>query len=203
MPEVLVPIRRLTGKEKKVFDRVVSDFDHLNQTSAEMLCRYSEAFVRYEDASKEVKRHPTVKQPVVNRSTGNVTGFKEIRNPAFRTLAEAQSQLNSLARRLLIDAASETKRLTLQSKKARSFSALEHEVRNERDIRASLTEEQIADGFERYLKRYVFPPWCDDEMNRELVIEWLCDPIFHLKPCTQEQISSGDCSGCEDEDDGL
>ena len=199
----ITPVRRLSAKELKVFNRVASDFSHLGPTSSEMLCRFAEASVRYEDAVRDVKKHPTVEQPIVNRSTGNVTGFKVVRNPAFRTLAEAQSQMNALARRLLIDTASENRRLTLQSKKARSLSADEEASRTEQACRDALTEAEIAEGYTRYVALYGVPFWCTDDMARELVIEWLCDPIFHMKPCTEEQTKNGDVDDCEEEDNGL
>jgi phage terminase small subunit len=175
MPDaVITPTRRLTAKERKVFERVISEFDHLSTTDADMLTRYAETSARYVDALKETKKYPTVKQAVINRSTGNVTGYKEIRNPAFRTLTEAQSQLNSLSRRLLIDTASENKRLILQSKKSRAFTASEQADRSERDILASITEEQIETEIARNLRLGYMPWWCETyEMQRSFTLYWV------------------------------
>jgi phage terminase small subunit len=197
------PVRKLSAKERKVFDRVVSDFSHIGQTASEMLCRFAEASVRYEDAVKDIKKNPTVKTAVINRSTGNIVGYKEVRNPAFRTLSEAQSQMNALARRLLIDAASENRRLTLLSKKSRALNADEEAYRDEKQCRDSLTEEQIAEGYERFVAGYGWPYAHDEETKRNIVIEWLCEPLFHMKPCTEEQLASGDVDNCEEPDNGL
>lgn len=175
MPDaVITPTRRLTAKERKVFERVISEFAHLSVTDADMLTRYAETSLRYVDALKETKKSPTVKQPVINRSTGNVTGYKEIRNPAFRTLTEAQSQLNSLSRRLLIDAASENKRLILQSKKSRAFTASEQATRSARDILASITEERIESELTRNFSLGYMPWWCETyEMQRSFTLYWI------------------------------
>jgi hypothetical protein len=170
----ITPVRKLSAKERKVFDRVASDFSHLGPTSSEMLCRFAECAVRYEDALKDVKKHPTVEQPIVNRSTGNITGYKIVRNPAFRTLAEAQSQMNALARRLLIDAASENRRLTLLSKNSRSLSADEESSRREREIRDSITEEKIEAAIARYRNSGLVPWWNSTyEAQREYVVYWM------------------------------
>jgi phage terminase small subunit len=160
----LVPTRRLLKKERAVFDRVASQFSHLKQTDEDMLTRYSEASVTYTEAVRQTKKHPTVKTPVINRSTGNVTGYKEVRNTAYRTVSESQSQLNSLARRLLIDAASENKRLLLQSKLSRAASGLDSLARSEREILASLTEEQITFKM------------AERECSRESAIDLLTNP---------------------------
>lgn len=85
-----------------------------------MLTAYAEAVVRYEAAVRETKKRPTIAQPVINRASGNVTGEKEIRNPAFATLREAQQQAATLARRLMIDPASAEKRQRLATRKART-----------------------------------------------------------------------------------
>ena len=87
-----IPTRKLTAKERKVFERVLSEFIHLTSSDGEQLTQYAEAVIRYETAVKETKKHPIVSVPIINRSTGNLTGEKLIRNPAFVTVKE-----NSLA----------------------------------------------------------------------------------------------------------
>ena len=175
---VVMPNKRLAAKERRVFDRVVSEFAHLKQSDADMIARYSEAFIRYETAAAQVKRYPMVQKPTINRSTGNVVGTTPVRNPLFRTVAEAQSQMNSLARRLLIDAASENRRLSLQSKKARSAAAVaaesatrytEEEIEREALERAkrfplatAATLRQLAiDVFDDFFS----PDWDDPELE--------------------------------------
>lgn len=116
----ITPTRRLNAKERAVFERVVSEFTHLQASDAEQLTQFAEAAVRYEKAAKDTKKNPTVSSPVVNRATGNVTGEKIIRNPAFITLKEAQTAMNSLGRRLLIDAHSAEKRQRLLTKRVRA-----------------------------------------------------------------------------------
>jgi len=142
----LTPTRRLTAKERKVFDRVTSEFTHLKQSDADMTAQYAEASVRYATAAKEVKAHPMVGKPVVNRSTGNVTGETLIRNPLFRTVSEAQAQMNSLARRLMIDAASAEKRNRLASKLMRALEA--NEAGKVAGAALNITEGQIKEKME-------------------------------------------------------
>jgi phage terminase small subunit len=136
----LIPTRRLTTKERAVFERLTQEFNHLSSSDAEQLTQYAEAVIRYQIAAKETKKNPTVSIPVVNRSTGNTTGHKVVRNPAFVTLREASAQMISLGRRLLIDAHSAEKRLRMASKLARSAAAV---AANSSDYEANLTEEQI------------------------------------------------------------
>lgn len=133
----LLPTRRLTAKERAVFDRVSSQFAHLTASDAEQLTQYAESSVRYEAAVRETKKHPTVSQPVINRTTGNVVGEKPVRNPAFATLREAQAQMVSLGRRLLIDAHSADKRQKLLTRKSRSLTAAEQDT-------PALTEARMA-----------------------------------------------------------
>jgi len=102
----LRPTRRISTRERAVFDRILRDFRHLRPSDAEMLTQYAETVVRYEIAAKETKKQPVVSVPIVNRASGNVTGEKQTRNPAFATLRESQQQMTALARRLMIDAAS-------------------------------------------------------------------------------------------------
>jgi phage terminase small subunit len=121
----LTPTRRLNKAERTVFDRVNAEFIHLTPSDAEQLTSYAEAVVRYEVAVKETKKHPTIAIPVVNRTTGNVTGERITRNPAFATMREAMAQMVSLGRRLLIDAHSADKRQRLLTKKSRAMTAAE------------------------------------------------------------------------------
>jgi len=121
----LEPTRRLTSKERRVFDRVSNEFEHLSVLDEEQLTQYAEAVIRYETALKQTRKHPTISVPVVNRSTGNVTGEKHVRNTAFATIKESLSQANTLARRLLIDAHSAEKRQRLLTKRARAAAGKE------------------------------------------------------------------------------
>jgi hypothetical protein len=118
--DAITPTRRLNAKERKVFDRVVADFTHFQPSDAEQLTQLAEATVRYEAAAKETKRNPTVSLPVINRASGNIVGEKVVRNPAYATLKEAQTAMNSLARRLMIDAHSAEKRQRLMTKRVRA-----------------------------------------------------------------------------------
>ena len=139
----ITPTRKLTVKERKVFDRVLAEFIHLAPSDAEQLSQYAEAVIRYEKATKESKRHPTVSIPVVNRATGNIVGDKVVRNPAFATIKEAQSQVTALARRLMIDAHSSEKRQRLLTKKARALAASEAKSASNASALNSVTEGQI------------------------------------------------------------
>jgi phage terminase small subunit len=160
----ITPVRRLTKKERVVFDRVLADFSHLKSSDAEQITQYAEASIRYADAAKDTKKNPTVKVPVINRSTGNVTNYKDVRNPQFRTVKEAVSDMNSLARRLMIDAASENKRLVLESKKARAGTGKASMTAWEKAAMASVTEEQITFKM------------AERECSRESAIDLLTNP---------------------------
>ncbi len=151
---LLVPTRRLNVKERRVFDRVLSEFVHLGPSDAEQLTQYAEAVVRYETAMKAAKKHSTVSIPVVNRATGNVTGEKIVRNPAFVTLREAQSQMNTLARRLLIDTHSAEKRQRMLTKKARALAASESKSADDAAALNGVTEIQIEAEIVRLAKVY-------------------------------------------------
>lgn len=154
--ETLTSTRRLSSKERAVFDRVTSEFVHLAASDAEQLTQYAEAVVRYQTAAKETKKSSTVSIPVVNRATGNVTGEKIIRNPAFATLKEALSQMNALARRLLIDAHSAEKRQRLLTKKARALVAAETQSASSEAALANLSEEQIEEELESLRQANVY-----------------------------------------------
>ena len=145
MPEstTITPTRRLNASQRAIFDRVCADFIHLTSSDAEQLTQYAEAVVRYQTAEKETRKHPAISVPVINRSTGNPTGEKLVRNPAFSTLKDAQSQMNTLARRLLIDAASTEKRQRLLTKKARALAAAEATSAAQQDAISKLTESEI------------------------------------------------------------
>jgi hypothetical protein len=175
----LTPTRRLTAKERAVFDRVASEFNHLTSSDEEQLTQYAEANVRYQVAAKATKKHPTISLPVINRSTGNVTGEKIVRNTAFATLKESQAAMNSLARRLMIDAHSAEKRLRLASKIARSaFGIVASEVAA--NIAAlSITEEQIQAAVQDASKKYpAMPP----TQLRDYAIWVLTDPYLNSAP---------------------
>lgn len=140
---MLKPTRRLNAAERAVFDKVCADFVHLAPTDAEMLTQYAEAAARYQTAAKETKKNPTVSVPVINRASGNIVGQKVVRSPSFVTLKEAQSQMNALARRLLIDAHSAEKRQRLLTKKARALQASEQAQAASNDAQP-FTEAEIA-----------------------------------------------------------
>jgi hypothetical protein len=150
----LTPTRRLSAKERIIFDRLTSAFTHLQPSDEEQITQYAEANVRYQIAAKETKKNPTISVPVVNRSTGNVTGEKSVRNPSFTTLREATSQMNSLARRLMIDAHSSEKRLRLASKKLRSASGVVASNAASNVALASITEKEIKAEMRAVAKMY-------------------------------------------------
>ena len=160
----ITPTRRLSKKERSVFDRVLADFSHLKSSDAEQITQYAEASIRYADAARDTKKNPTVKVPVINRSTGNVTQYRDVRNPSFRTVKEATSDMNSLARRLMIDSASQNKLLVLESKRARAATGKASMTVWERTVLASITEEQI-----------VFK-MTEQDCDRAYAIELLTDP---------------------------
>lgn len=191
----ITPTRRLTAKERKIFARVTAEFIHLQPSDAEQLTQFAEAVIRYETAAKETKKHPTVAVPVVNRATGNVTGEKIVRNPAFTTVKEAQSQMNALARRLMIDAYSAEKRQRLLTKKARALAAAEMTSASHEAALSSATEEQIAIEIDRVAKTYIH---ATPETLRQHAIWYLTDPYINMTPCTEEQIASGDTYRCEE-----
>ena len=173
----LAPTRRLTSKERKVFDRVASEFTHLEPSDSEQLSQYAEAVIRYQIAAKETKRHPTVSLPVVNRTTGNVTSSKTVRNPAFLNLREASAQMVSLGRRLLIDAHSAEKRLRLKSKLARSLSGIEASKLAENEALESVTEEQIQAVIDESRKGFL---GLNPAQLRAFAIWVLTDPILNM-----------------------
>jgi hypothetical protein len=162
--KAITPTRRLNGKERIVFDRVLDNFSHLKTSDAEQLTMYAEASVRYADASRDTKKNPTVKVPVINRSTGNVTNYKDVRNPQFRTVKEATSDMNSLARRLMIDSASQNKLLVLESKKARAGTGKASMTLWEKTVLASVTEAKIISKM------------AEADCSRQFAIELLTDP---------------------------
>ena len=139
----ILPTRRLPAGALAVFKKVQTDFIHLQSSDAEQLTQYAEAATRYQNAQKETRKRPTISTPIVNRATGNVTGEKITRNPAWLTLKEAQQQMNTLARRLMIDATSADKRQRLLTKAARALGALERGDAAKKAALDNLTEYQI------------------------------------------------------------
>ncbi len=173
----ITPTRRLPAKERAVFEKVLADFIHLQPSDAEQLTQYAEAVIRYRTAEKDTRKHPTVSTPVVNRSTGNVVGEKLVRNPAFATMKEAQTQMNSLARRLLIDATSADKRQRLLTKKARSLAASEATSAESKSAVANLTESQIQTRIEELRKKYIHAT--EDTLRAMAIWEITeCDPLL-------------------------
>jgi phage terminase small subunit len=152
----IVPTRRLPAKERAVFDKVLTDFIHLAPSDAEQLTQYAEAVVRYRKAEKDTRKDPTISTPIVNRATGNVVGQRTVRNPAFATMRESQAQMNSLARRLMIDATSADKRQRLLTKKARSMAASESASADAQAAIKNLTEEQIQATMDEFRKKYTY-----------------------------------------------
>lgn len=159
--QTLKPTRRLTAAESRVFRQVSSDFVHFGSTDAEMLTAYAEAVVRYQDAAKEAKRKPTLTVPTFNKATGNKTGKKIIRNPALTTVKEAQQQMMSLARRLLIDPASAEKRQRLLTKKARAMAASEQAYAAQSDAAPKWSEEEITTMMKRLAPAFASTPAVD------------------------------------------
>ena len=158
---LLKPTRRLSTAERRIFDRIRREFVHLVTSDAEQLTQYAEAVARYETAAKEAKKHPTITVPVINRSTGNVVGEKIARNPAFATVKETQQQMNTLARRLLIDPASAEKRARLLTKKARALAASEQAQAAQIDAAPKWSQEQIKETMRRIAPRFAATPAVD------------------------------------------
>lgn len=151
----LKPTRRLKAAASKVFEGVSSSFVHLTAADAEQLTQYAEWSAIYSDALRETQRSPTISVPVVNRTSGNVVGERITRSPSFATLREAQQQVTSLARRLLIDAHSADKRARLLTRKARALQALEAE---QAAITAqTFTEEEIEAEMNDLIRRGYTP----------------------------------------------
>ncbi len=173
----IIPTRRLRAKDRVVFDKVLSDFIHLQPSDAEQLTQYAEAVIRYRTAEKETRKHPTISTPVINRSTGNVVGEKTARNPAYVTMREAHSQMNSLARRLMIDATSADKRQRLLTKKARALAACEATGAESRSAVANLTEVQIEAQIEEFRNKYTYT---SEAVLRAEVLWYLtvCKPLL-------------------------
>lgn len=168
--EAILPTRKLTAREQKVFDRVLAEFVHLTSADAEMLTQYCEAVARYQAAARETKKNPTIDLPVVNRATGNIVGHKPVRNPAFITLRESQSQANSLARRLMIDSVSTEKRQRLQSKQAKALAAREAKIVAESALKNGITEEQIQGEMERLRSVYIHAT--EDVIRQQAIWFW-------------------------------
>jgi P27 family predicted phage terminase small subunit len=185
---ILAPTRRLNTKERDVFNRVVAEFAHLTASDEEQLTQYCEAVVRYQIAAKETKKNPLVSTPVVNRSTGNIVGDKLGRNPAWITLKESQTAMNSLARRLMIDASSANKRQSLLTKKARALSGIESQSIADNAVLASITEEQIQAEIQIAAAKYKD---ATPEVLRQEAI-WVLTvlrPILADDPCTDPDIA--------------
>lgn len=172
----IIPTRKMTAREQKVFDRVLTDFVHLTPSDSEMLTQYAEAVVRYETAAKEAKKNPTISLPVINRASGNIVGHKDVRNPAFVTVREAQSQANSLARRLMIDAVSAEKRQRLQARRLQALAAKETKEAAQSAAEHGVTEEQIQMEMERCRSVYIN---CSDSVLRHEAMWYLtvCKPL--------------------------
>jgi len=184
----IVPTRRLTAKERSVFDRVVSDFVHLQGSDAEQLTQYAEAVVRYQTAAKEIKKNPNISIPVVNRATGNIVGEKLVRNPAFATVKETQTQMNTLARRLMIDAHSAEKRQRLLTRKARALAAVESKHSSDSSLLAGITEEQIKAEIEMAAKIYIHAT--PDVLRQDAI--WtltVFNPMMSIDPCTDPDLA--------------
>lgn len=151
----IAPTRKLKAAERRIFDRVTSSFLHLSPSDSEQLTQYAEAVARYEAAIKETKLRPLLSIPIINRSTGNVTGEKTVRNPAFATIKEATGLITSLARRLMIDAHSAEKRQKLLTKKARALAACESKSASDAEILGAINEEQIRAEMCNQAKTYI------------------------------------------------
>ena len=162
----LTPTRRLTTKERAVFEKVTDEFSHLTCADEEALTQYAEAVSRYHLAAKDTKRHPTVSIPVVNRATGNIVGSKDVRNPAFVTLRESSAQMVSLGRRLLIDAHSAEKRLRMDSKLARSAAAVAADGNKANPSAGEMTDEE-------------FMTFCYDDPELEYIFGKRPDPLYN------------------------
>ena len=141
--QLLAPTRRLPAKERRVFDEVLSNFVHFGPSDAETLTQYAEAVIRYEKAAKEAKRNPTLTLPTFNKATGNQTGTRVVRNPALTTIKEAQTQMATLARRLMIDPSSAEKRARLLTKRSRALLASEQAQAANKDISRKFSEAEV------------------------------------------------------------
>jgi phage terminase small subunit len=173
----IAPSRRVPAAARLVFEKVASEFIHLRASDAEQLTQYAEAVVRYRTAEKETRKRPTISTPIVNRATGNIVGEKIVRNPAFATMREAQAQMNSLARRLMIDAHSADKRQRLLTKKARAMAASEAASAASQSAVANLTEFEIQNQMDEFRKRYTY---ATEDILRADVMWYLtvCKPLL-------------------------
>lgn len=141
---ILEPTRRLAPKERRQFERVVGQYSHFLPGDADALTRLAVAYARYIDAEKDTRKNPMVQIPVVNRSTGNVTGHKPARNPAFATLKEMAQLIARLERNLLIGPAYDAKRQAMLTKRARAAQGAAEDAAEESAIDSAITPEVIA-----------------------------------------------------------
>lgn len=141
---IIEPTYKLAIKERREFERILAQYSHFLPGDADALTRLAVLYSRYRSAERETKRKPMVDVPIVNRSTGNVTGHKQTRNPAFATLRETSVQIARLERNLLIGPAYDAKRQAMLTKRARAAQGAEQAAAEESAIEIAITPAVIA-----------------------------------------------------------
>jgi len=96
--------RDLSAVAKRLWKRLVAANIHLDESTTELLAAYCESYANWCLAQSDIREHGlTLKEPVVNRSTGNVVGYKVVKNPSVTIAKDEKQAMQSLAAKLGLD----------------------------------------------------------------------------------------------------
>ncbi len=101
MPKSLSPVA------KKLWKKVTDEHTHLTTADSELLAAYVESWAMLQLAQDALREHGLIlSEPIVNRSTGNVTGHKRMKNPAHGIAKDERAAMQSLSTKLGLDPSS-------------------------------------------------------------------------------------------------
>jgi P27 family predicted phage terminase small subunit len=101
MPKTLSPVA------KKLWKKVTDEHSHLTTADSELLAAYVESWAMLQLAQNALREHGLIlSEPIVNRSTGNVTGHKRMKNPAHGIAKDERAAMQSLSTKLGLDPSS-------------------------------------------------------------------------------------------------
>lgn len=138
------PTKRLAPKARKHFDRITAQNPHLLPENADAVTSYALALAGRDAAEIEITKRPRITVPVVNRSTGNVTGHAVKRNTAaFADLRLYSQQVRQYERSLRIGPAYDAQRSAMTTRRARREQAAVKDANSEDAILAAITHADI------------------------------------------------------------
>lgn len=143
MPHLIEPTRKLSAKERREFNRIVASGPHLTPADGRVIADLAGLYVRRAEADADARKNKTIEQPIINRSTGNIVGTRQVRNPAFVTLRETSVQIGRLERALLLLPSQASKRLRLLTKQAQAAAENEQQHADEYQRHVAISDEDI------------------------------------------------------------